>query len=93
MGGVVIILMLFIVTLSVANTMNMAVLERIGEIGTMRALGTRRGGVLQLFILEGLILGIVGGILGARWGRQLPAPALRLVIVAVGIFAIVRLLG
>lgn len=36
---------------------------------------------------------IVGGVLGAHGGRRLPAPALRLVIVAVGIFAIVRLLG
>jgi uncharacterized membrane protein YfcA len=36
---------------------------------------------------------IVGGVLGARGGRRLPAPALRVVIVAVGIFAIVRLLG
>ena len=35
---------------------------------------------------------IVGGLLGARWGRRLPVPALRLVIVGVGIFAIVRLL-
>jgi uncharacterized protein len=43
----------------------------------------------------GLIAGgsIVGGILGARGGRRLPVPALRLVIVGVGIFAIVRLLG
>jgi uncharacterized membrane protein YfcA len=36
---------------------------------------------------------IVGGILGAHGGRRLSVPVLRLVIVAVGIFAIVRLLG
>jgi uncharacterized membrane protein YfcA len=36
---------------------------------------------------------IIGGVLGAHGGRRLPAPALRLVIVGVGIFAIVRLLG
>ncbi|HZU60357.1 MAG TPA: sulfite exporter TauE/SafE family protein [Solirubrobacteraceae bacterium] len=36
---------------------------------------------------------IVGGILGARGGRRLPAPALRLVILGVGIFAIVQLVG
>lgn len=36
---------------------------------------------------------VVGGLLGARWGRLLPTPALRLVILGVGIFAIVRLLG
>lgn len=35
----------------------------------------------------------IGGILGARGGRRLPPWALRLVIVGVGIFAIVRLLG
>ena len=35
---------------------------------------------------------IVGAQLGARYGRRLPPPALRAVIVAVGIFAIVRLL-
>jgi uncharacterized membrane protein YfcA len=34
----------------------------------------------------------LGGVLGARGGRRLPAPALRLVIVAVGTVAIVRLL-
>ena len=34
---------------------------------------------------------IFGGTTGARWGRRLPAPALRAVIVVVGIAAIVRL--
>jgi uncharacterized membrane protein YfcA len=36
---------------------------------------------------------ILGGALGARGGRRLPAPALRIIIVAVGIFAIIRLIG
>jgi uncharacterized membrane protein YfcA len=36
---------------------------------------------------------VIGGVVGARGGRRLPAPALRLVIVAVGIVAIVRLVG
>jgi uncharacterized protein len=35
---------------------------------------------------------IIGGIIGARWGRRLPPTALRAVIVVVGITAIVRLL-
>jgi uncharacterized membrane protein YfcA len=41
----------------------------------------------------GLIAGgsLLGGVLGARYGRRLPEPALRLVIVAVGIVAIARL--
>jgi uncharacterized membrane protein YfcA len=36
---------------------------------------------------------IVGGVLGSRYGRRLPAPWLRAVIVAVGISAIVRLVA
>jgi hypothetical protein len=35
----------------------------------------------------------VGGVVGARVGRRLPPWGLRLVIVAVGVFAIVRLVG
>jgi uncharacterized membrane protein YfcA len=35
---------------------------------------------------------IIGGIAAARWGRRLPAPALRAVIVVVGITAIIRLI-
>jgi uncharacterized membrane protein YfcA len=34
----------------------------------------------------------IGGVLGARYGRRLPSPALRAVIVVVGIAAIVKLL-
>jgi len=34
---------------------------------------------------------ILGGFIGSHWGRRLPAPALRVVIVAVWIVAIVRL--
>jgi uncharacterized membrane protein YfcA len=34
---------------------------------------------------------ILGGIIGARWGRRLPPAALRAVIVVVGVLAIVRL--
>jgi uncharacterized membrane protein YfcA len=36
---------------------------------------------------------IVGGQLGAHWGRRLPDPALRAIVVVVGVLAIVRLLA
>jgi uncharacterized membrane protein YfcA len=36
---------------------------------------------------------VIGGSLGARYGKRLPEDALRAVIVVVGIFAIVRLLA
>jgi len=57
-----------VVMLSVVNTMNMAVLERIGEIGTLMALGTTRQQVMRLFVLEGLFLGLLGGFAGCLVG-------------------------
>ena len=61
-------IILVIVIFSIANTMTMSVFERMREIGTIRALGTRRRGVLSLFIMEGLILGALGGALGLAFG-------------------------
>jgi uncharacterized membrane protein YfcA len=57
-------------------------------------------GIVFVFVahvawLAALLIAIgstIGGVLGARFGRRLPPSALRAVIVAVGIFAIVRLL-
>lgn len=60
-----------IVILSIFNTMNMAVLERTDEIGTIMALGTKKRGVLSLFMHEGLGLGIIGGSLGVLIGITL----------------------
>lgn len=51
-------------------TMFAAVAQRVGEIGTLRALGFRRGAVLIAFLLESLLLSLVGGLIGlfaAAW--------------------------
>ncbi len=45
-------------------TMFAAVASRIGEIGTLRALGFRRTAVLSAFLSESLLLSLVGGIMG-----------------------------
>ena len=57
-----------IVVLGIANTMMMAIFERTREIGTVMALGTRRRGVISMFILEGLTLGVIGGAIGIILG-------------------------
>ena len=45
-------------------TMYASVASRVGEIGTLRALGFKRRNVLSAFLLEALLLGLVGGIAG-----------------------------
>ena len=61
---------LFIIALTViGNTMLMSVFERIREIGTLLAVGVRRAQVLQLFVLEAAVIGLIGGFIGAVLGR------------------------
>jgi len=62
-----------IIVLSITNTMMMGVMERTGEIGTSIALGVKRRGILGLFICEGAILGIFGGLIGLLLGFALAA--------------------
>ncbi len=45
-------------------TMYAAVANRTNEIGTLRALGFQRGSILAAFLLESLLLGLVGGCVG-----------------------------
>ena len=60
-----------IIVLGISNTLTMSVLERTGEIGTIMAMGTRPRQVLQLFILQGFLLGVIGGIVGLVVGSLL----------------------
>lgn len=53
---------------AIANTMLMAVFERTREIGTMASLGGRRHQIVMLFLLEALVLGLAGTILGGGVG-------------------------
>ncbi|MCU1440358.1 MAG: Macrolide export ATP-binding/permease protein MacB [Rhodoglobus sp.] len=54
--------------IGIANTMVVAVLERRGEIGLRRALGARPGQVASQFVGEAIVLGGLGGIVGAACG-------------------------
>lgn len=45
-------------------TMYSAVANRVPEIGTLRALGFKRGGILLAFLTESLIIGLFGGAAG-----------------------------
>lgn len=58
------LMLIAIVLISIMNVMVMAVYERVGEIGTMAAIGTRPGKILALFMLEGFCMGLAGATAG-----------------------------
>lgn len=65
MFGFLAVIMVMIVVFTVVNTMSMSVMERVNEIGTARAMGVRRSGIRSLFVIEGLLLGVIGATSGA----------------------------
>jgi len=58
------LMLVAIVLISITNVMIMAVYERIREIGTIAAIGTPPGRILNMFVIEGFCLGIVGAVIG-----------------------------
>jgi len=60
------LLIIFAVTIVIINnSMVMATLERVAEIGTMRAIGAQKGFVTLMIIFEMAVLGLVAGGFGA----------------------------
>ncbi len=51
-----------LVFFGILNTLGMSIYERIGEIGTLRALGDHSEAVLFQLVLEGLLLGLIGAL-------------------------------
>jgi putative ABC transport system permease protein len=57
-------IIVLVVLLSVGNSMLMTVLERVREVGTMRAIGFQAARLRTGFALEGGIIGLLGGVCG-----------------------------
>ena len=64
-------IILLSVLLSVANSVNMTIFERTGEFGTLMALGTRRGPIFRLVLIENFFVGLFGSAFGVLIGVAL----------------------
>lgn len=60
-----------IILLTIANTLTMSVLERTAEIGTSLAVGVPKAAVMRQHVLEGALIGIIGGLVGVALGSML----------------------
>ena len=55
---------LLVGTIGIANSVYMSVTERIAEIGILKSIGAKESEILSLFLIEGGIIGLLGGIIG-----------------------------
>jgi putative ABC transport system permease protein len=65
---VLLTILIAIVVTGIMNTMWIAIRERTREIGTLRAIGMQRWGVLRMFLFESFQMGIIGTLAGAVGG-------------------------
>lgn len=62
--GFLLVIVITIVVMSITNAMSMSVVERTKEIGTLRAIGMRRSGIVRLFAAEAVLLVVLGCAIG-----------------------------
>lgn len=65
------VILLIVIFFTIANTINMSLLERLREFGTMMAIGNGRAFILGMIVFEAALLGVAGGILGTLIGSGL----------------------
>jgi putative ABC transport system permease protein len=69
--GIMYFILMFIVGLGMMNTFSMSLTERIGEIGTLRALGQSRSSLFAQFMMESFYLCMIGLVIGVAFSYLL----------------------
>jgi len=59
---------LVVAGIGIANTMYMSIMERTREIGIMKAIGASNRNIIEIFLMEAALIGLVGGIIGDLLG-------------------------
>ncbi len=62
---------LLVGAIGIMNSMYTSVLERTKDIGIMKAIGAQNSDILQIFLIESGLIGLVGGLLGTALGAGL----------------------
>ncbi len=75
-GDIIKVFALLTIMIGIASAMLLSVMRRRSEIGIMRAAGVSRFFILQVFVLEGVFIGITGSVSGAllAWAALAPFP-------------------
>ena len=64
-------LIILVASFNIASTLIMTVMEKTKDIGTLRTLGTSRGNIMKIFMIQGSVIGMFGTMLGTALGLAL----------------------
>ncbi len=65
---IILTLIVFVAALAIVTTQIMVVMDKTREIAILKSMGATTSSIMKIFILEGLIIGVVGTILGTILG-------------------------
>jgi lipoprotein-releasing system permease protein len=65
---IILTLIIIVAAFNIASTLIMIVMERTRDIGILRSIGATRRAVMRIFVLQGLIIGLIGTAIGITGG-------------------------
>ena len=68
---IILILIILVASFNIISTLIMNVIEKTREIAILKAMGATNKGIMTIFMLQGLIIGIIGTIIGVGSGYLL----------------------
>ena len=69
--GVILILIIVVAAFNIASTLIMVVMEKTRDIGILKSIGTPASSIMAIFVIDGLMVGGVGTLLGVIFGYAL----------------------
>jgi lipoprotein-releasing system permease protein len=69
--GIILLLIVVVAAFNIISTLVMVVADKTREIGILKSMGLRAEQVQKVFMLQGIVIGIVGSVLGAAGGLLL----------------------
>jgi lipoprotein-releasing system permease protein len=66
--GIIVFLIVLVASFNIVSTLVMVVSDRTKEIGILRTMGMTQGGILRVFVLQGVWIGVIGTVVGAALG-------------------------
>jgi lipoprotein-releasing system permease protein len=65
---IILVLIVLVAAFNIISTLIMVVMEKYKDIAILKSMGAPSGGILKIFVIEGLVVGVVGTILGTISG-------------------------
>ncbi|HXX33783.1 MAG TPA: lipoprotein-releasing ABC transporter permease subunit [Thermodesulfobacteriota bacterium] len=68
---ILLVLTVLVAAFNIISTLIMVVMEKHKDIAILKSMGARSSGILKIFVIEGLVIGVVGTILGVIQGLMI----------------------